>query len=179
MKEIAGIDMMEGMDVEKRPYPGVFRGHYKFGCYRCTKVHGRGRCPETIISINSSDNSSINTTAVGDSFHSFEGNNSINSISNNNNSLNLLGLKSDEDGIVQPFQPVIAKSQPHPHYTVTETSSPLNPGSVIRADAVIEATTTMTASILETLAAAQQPPQPQPRSPSITSKEDEGTIAEI
>ena len=82
VKEIAGIDMMEGMDVEKRPYPGVFRGHYKFGCYRCTKVHGRGRCPETIISINSSDNSSINTTAVGDSFHSFKGNNSINSISN-------------------------------------------------------------------------------------------------
>ena len=174
VKEVAGVDMMLGMEVEERPYAGVFNGHYKFGCPRCTKVHERGRCPEIPLPIGS-PNHSNDTTTFGEPFHSFEannsnsGNNSNNSSSNsnnnnnnNNNSLNLLSLESDEDVAIQ-------SSQSLPHFTAKEKSTPLAPGSIIRADRVIEATTTMTTSILEALAAGPQPPPPSPSFNNIDS----------
>ena len=135
VKDVTGIDMMEGMDVEERPYGGVYNGHYKFGCYRCTKVHGRGRCPETPLPA-SSPNNSIDATTAGSSYHSIGD-------SSSNNSLNHLCLESDED--------IMPETQHLPHFTVTETSSPHNP--------------------------APQPPLPNPDFPSVTPKEDEGTIS--
>ena len=178
VKEVTGVDLLLDMEVQEKPYAGVFNGHYKFGCPRCTKVHQHGRCPELNISINSPDNSnSINITAAGESFHSLEANNSNNSNNssnnNGNNSLNLLGLESDDGDVIQPSQPVVAETQPLPlpHFEVTRTSSPLNPGSVIRADAVVALRQ------LQSPAAAPQPPQPLLRSPSFNAKEDEATIS--
>ena len=61
IKETTGIDVVEGMDAQQKPYNSIYRGHYKFGCYRCTRLHERGPCPplpEKDDSDNSSDDDS-------------------------------------------------------------------------------------------------------------------------
>ena len=40
-----GVDIMEGMDITAKPYSGISNRHYKFGCFRCTRVHEHGSCP--------------------------------------------------------------------------------------------------------------------------------------
>ena len=74
VKDVTGVDMMEEMEVQERPYSAVYNRHYKFGCYRCTKVHARGRCPQlddsdsSIASNSSPDNS--NKSSNNNTFHS-------------------------------------------------------------------------------------------------------------
>ena len=93
--EVTGVDMMLGMEVEEKPYAGIFNGHYKFGCYRCTKVHERGRCPELNVSNNSPDNSPNSS-----------GNNTIiNSNDNNSDDNNSSDSNEEQASTSTPFEP--------------------------------------------------------------------------
>ena len=61
VKEIANVDILEGMEMQERPYEGIYRGHYKFGCYKCTRIHDKGTlCPQSNIN-GSPANSSTNS----------------------------------------------------------------------------------------------------------------------
>ena len=70
IKKDSGIDVMEGMDIVEKPYSGLFNRHYKFGCYKCTRVHDHGACPPLPDSavredLDSSTNS-VNSSSDGD-----------------------------------------------------------------------------------------------------------------
>ena len=43
--EKTGVDVMEGMEIAAKPYSGMYNRHYKFGCYKCTRLHEHGPCP--------------------------------------------------------------------------------------------------------------------------------------
>ena len=45
IKQATNIDVMEGMEVADKPYGGMFNRHYKFGCFKCTRLHEHGACP--------------------------------------------------------------------------------------------------------------------------------------
>ena len=71
IKEETGVDILQNMEMQEKPYEGVYRGHYKYGCYKCTRVHERGPCPplpEPSLdnSDNDSPNSSVNSSLEGD-----------------------------------------------------------------------------------------------------------------
>ena len=88
--------MMVGMEIQERPYAGVYNRHYKFGCYRCTKVHEHGRCPELDVS-NNSPNSSINSS-----------NNNITNTADNDDVINSTDNNSShgsEDQVLTQFGP--------------------------------------------------------------------------
>ena len=73
VKAESGFDLMEGMDIQARPYGGIYGGHYKFGCFRCTRVHEHGPCPETLADAESSpNNSSLNSSQSDNSLKSAE-----------------------------------------------------------------------------------------------------------
>lgn len=90
---ITNMDILKDMDFSDRPYANIYRNHYKYGCYRCTKEHERHvPCPEIPGAINIAQPSPINnsSTASQDTFHTL--NNSSNNSSNisDNGGLNLL-----------------------------------------------------------------------------------------
>ena len=74
VKQVTGVDVIAGMEFQDKPYEAIYRNHYKFGCYRCTRVHERGPCPPLPEEdLDNSDNSSNESS-------------NINSSSDNNNS---------------------------------------------------------------------------------------------
>ena len=71
VKEATDIDIMDGMSLSDKPYDGIYRGHWKYGCYRCTRIHERGICPELPEAfLNLSNNSNNSNNNTNDSFHS-------------------------------------------------------------------------------------------------------------
>ena len=45
VEEVTGKDHFDGMAVKERPYSGMHSGHWRVGCFRCTRLHPRGQCP--------------------------------------------------------------------------------------------------------------------------------------
>ena len=75
-----GVDVLQNMEMQEKPYEGIYRGHYKYGCYRCTRVHERGPCPplpEPNNSTNSDDDSPNSSVDSGDSSSSNDGDASV------------------------------------------------------------------------------------------------------
>ena len=65
IQQETGIDVMEGMEIVARPYSGMFNRHYKFGCYRCTRLHDHGPCPSLPECVEDSD-CSYNDSSISD-----------------------------------------------------------------------------------------------------------------
>ena len=74
VKASAGVDILEGMEYSDRPYGGIYRGHYKFGCYRCTRIHEKGACPSLPITVlpNTPTSPNNSTSNSLESFHSID-----------------------------------------------------------------------------------------------------------
>ena len=66
VREVTKKDHFDGMGVQEKPYSGVYSGHWRVGCYRCTRMHPRGTCPP-LPTANPGDTINSNIT---DSFHS-------------------------------------------------------------------------------------------------------------
>ena len=62
ISEATNINLLANMDFHEKPYDAIYRGHYKFGCYRCTRIHNRGRCPPLPADILDNSNSSNNSS---------------------------------------------------------------------------------------------------------------------
>ena len=78
VKEVTGVDVIAGMEFQGKPYGAIYRNHYKFGCYRCTRVHERGDCPPTAEpELDTSNNSSLNDSNENNSIVSKDHNISI------------------------------------------------------------------------------------------------------
>ena len=95
VKEVSGIDMLDGMEVQEKPYAAIYNRHYKFGCYRCTRVHERGPCPELNTPV-SSPKSSSNNSATNTSPANSSNNNTFHTVTDGNNS----SLNSEGDLII-------------------------------------------------------------------------------
>ena len=56
-------NLIANMEFQQKPYDAIYKGHYKFGCYRCTRIHERGACPPLpeLNDSNSSNDSSVNS----------------------------------------------------------------------------------------------------------------------
>ena len=72
VQSCTGNNIIADMDFPEQQYEKIYRKHWKYGCYRCTKIHPRGPCPpppEELLntSIPGPTNSSSNSV---DSFHS-------------------------------------------------------------------------------------------------------------
>ena len=81
---VANMDILGDMEFPERPYANIYRNHYKYGCYRCTKEHDRKvACPDIPGAINIAQASPIGngSTDGQDSFHTLN-----NSSFNSNNS---------------------------------------------------------------------------------------------
>ena len=73
VKEVTKRDFLDGMGTQAKPYSGVHGGHWRVGCYRCTRMHPKGTCPplpDVNLDESSGSNNSISNTA---SFHSADG----------------------------------------------------------------------------------------------------------
>ena len=86
VKEATKKDYFDGMGVQAKTYGGIHGGHWKVGCYRCTRMHPKGTCPPLpeldLDESSNSNNASINTSnnaSIISSFHSVEGPNADNS----------------------------------------------------------------------------------------------------
>ena len=69
VKEVTGVDVISGMTFQDKPYEAIYRNHYKFGCYRCTRVHERGPCPplpEAALDSSNNSNSSNDSSIEND-----------------------------------------------------------------------------------------------------------------
>ena len=72
IKSSTNIDVLKGMEFSDQPYENIYRRHWKVGCYKCTRIHERGKCPALSeaslnVSIHAPTNSSNNSV---ESFHS-------------------------------------------------------------------------------------------------------------
>ena len=74
-----GVDILEGMELQEKPYAGIYRQHYKVGCYKCTRLHERGPCPPLS---SPGDGGSSSSSSDGDSSSSATGDNNNDSSSN-------------------------------------------------------------------------------------------------
>ena len=63
VKNVTGIDPIAGMEFQDKQYKAIYRNHYKFGCYKCTRIHERGACPSLPIDNNDSINSELNNSS--------------------------------------------------------------------------------------------------------------------
>ena len=76
IKEQTGIDAMANMNIQEKPYSGIYRHHWKVGCYRCTNFHDWNEACPALAENNSSGSSSediepisnIHNISVGDSW---------------------------------------------------------------------------------------------------------------
>ena len=75
VKEATKKDFFEGMGVQEKPYSGIHGGHWRVGCYRCTRRHPKGTCPPLPEADLDESSSSINNTSINNttSFHSAGG----------------------------------------------------------------------------------------------------------
>ena len=73
VKEVTGVDVMEGMSIQERPYAGINRIHYRVGCFRCTRMHDGRKCPPLPDVANTSNNSSLNGSSFNSSSINDEG----------------------------------------------------------------------------------------------------------
>ena len=55
IKEETGFDVMAGMEIQEKPYAGIYRDHWKVGCWRCAGFHGNNPCPSIPEATESSD----------------------------------------------------------------------------------------------------------------------------
>ena len=73
INEKLNINIIANMDFQEKPYNAIYKGHYKFGCYRCTRVHDRGPCPtlpEGTLNHSSDSNNSSNNDSFSSSIDS-------------------------------------------------------------------------------------------------------------
>ena len=71
VKEVTKKDFFDGMGVQGKPYSGIHGGHWRVGCFRCTRMHPKGTCPP--LPEADLDESSHSTSNISNSFHSVDG----------------------------------------------------------------------------------------------------------
>ena len=67
VSDITGNNVMEGMFIQDRPYAAISRKHYKYGCYRCTRIHEERDCPPLPELANVSVNTDVDSFISADS----------------------------------------------------------------------------------------------------------------
>ena len=97
IEETTKINFFANMECQEKPYETIYKGHYKFGCYRCARVHERGSCPplpEPVLN-DSSDSNSSDSNSSDESLH--DNNNSV--IANSAKTHNIsIDSWAEEDG---------------------------------------------------------------------------------
>ena len=122
IKSSTGRNVIEGMDFTDRPYENIYRNHYKYGCYRCTRIHPRGtQCPPLSdaalnLSITGPNNNSSSNSA--DSFHSV--NNANSGLEGSEESLKLSdGPRSPGGCTARDVLLAVTRSHLHPNHALT------------------------------------------------------------
>ena len=77
IKEETAVDTILNMEMQEKPYEAIYRGHYKFGCYKCTRVHERGPCPPLPEAVLNSSNDSLNNSTNSSNDSSLEADGSV------------------------------------------------------------------------------------------------------
>ena len=116
VKEVTGMEIMEGMTIQERPYSGISRNHYRVGCHRCTRHHDGRQCPPLPVCENADLNNSSSSNTDNN-----------NSSTDNNNTIQESFMSADSEGFNAAHD--ISEEITETSAELSEASSPLFKGA--------------------------------------------------